>query len=426
MNSHQNTRVNCTRSLAMRFFAPAAVLLLAATPRIATSQVVVACDFDIADDIGRFVYGNTIHLDGRRGTSSNTGSFYLINGNSPETDVDHDGYATACDYNNLYIASRTNLLNTSNAALAIPGENIVVTNFPRSLLSGQRAEIQVAVEVPQGTAAGTYIGQIEVRDNVVFAAFSPTRETLNVDVIQVAVTVAEDMDFKILNADSAKILDSLVIRGRTGQRVSGVLRIANTGNANLADVRVTATDLRSESAVGIVIPASNITISPGSIAGLLFGDTTRITVSVQIPRGILGGRYRGSLVVQGQGTAPQRIPLIVIVTSSRGILFANNPVRGTVNGVADIAFNGDPGTPFQVGIFDMSGLMVYVQSGSVFAGVGGTSTVPTAGADFASVVTWPLINGRGENVASGMYLVVVESIVNGQRQLAQDKLMVIR
>jgi hypothetical protein len=410
----------------MRFFAPAAVLLLAATPRIAISQVVVACDFDIADNIGRFTYGNTIHLDGRRGTSSNTGSFYLINGNSPETDVDHDGYATACDYNNLYIASRTNLVNTSNAALAIPGENIVVTNFPRSLLSGQRAEIQVAVEVPQGTAAGTYIGQIEVRDNVVFAAFSPTRETLNVDVIQVAVTVAEDLDFKILNADSAKILDSLVIRGRTGQRVTGVLRVANTGNANLADVRVTATDLRSESAVGIIIPASNITISPGNIAGLQFGDTTRITVSVQIPRGILGGRYRGSLVVQGQGTAPQRIPLIVIVTSTRGILFSNNPVREITGDIANIAFNGDPGTAWRLSIFDMAGLVTYKTSGTVFAGAplpGGTTVV---GADFAVNVIWPLRNGRGEGVASGMYLVVVESIVNGQRQLAQDKLMVIR
>jgi hypothetical protein len=218
----------------------------------------------------------------------------------------------------------------------------------------------------------------------------------------------------------------LVIRGRTGQRVSGVLRIANTGNANLADVRVTATDLRSESAVGIVIPASNITISPGSIAGLQFGDTTRITVSVQIPRGILGGRYRGSLVVQGQGTAPQQIPLIVIVTSTRGILFSNNPVREINGDIANIAFNGDPNTTWRLSIYDMAGLVTYKTSGTVFAGAalpGGTALV---GADFAVNVIWPLRNNRGEGVASGMYLVVVESIVNGQRQLAQDKLMVIR
>ena len=42
-----------------------------------------------------------------------------------------------------------------------------------------------------------------------------------------------------------------------------VVVVANTGNANLSDVRVTATDLRSESAVGLVIPGQNITITPG-------------------------------------------------------------------------------------------------------------------------------------------------------------------
>ena len=77
-------------------------------------------------------------------------------------------------------------------------------------------------------------------------------------------------------------------------------------------------------------------------------------------------------------------------------------------------------------IYDMAGLVTYKTSGTVFAGsqpVGGTGLV---GADFAVNVIWPLRNGRGEGVASGMYLVVVESMVNGKRQLAQDKLMVIR
>ena len=41
-------------------------------------------------------------------------------------------------------------------------------------------------------------------------------------------------------------------------------------------------------------------------------------------------------------------------------------------------------------------------------------------------VTWPLVNGDGEAVASGTYYVVVQSIVNGQRQLARDRLIVIR
>lgn len=426
MNLHRNVRVNTLGSSSRRVISAAALVLAGFLPRIASSQMVVACDFDIADNLGQLTYGNTMHLEGRRGTASNTGSFYIINGNTVETDVDHDGYATACDYHNLFIASRSNLINTANPSLAIPGENIVVTNLPRNLLSGQRAEVQVSVQVPRGTAAGTYIGQLEIRDNVIFATLSPTRDVLNVDVINIQVHVVEDLDFAIVSADSAVPLDSLVIRGRSGERASGALRLANTGNAPLSDVRITATDLRSESAVGLFIPASNVTISPSSLAALQLGDTTRLVVTVQIPRGILGGRYRGSLRVQSTGTAPQEIPLVVVVTSTRGILFGNNPVREINGDLANIAFNGDPGTQWKLAIYDMAGLVTYKTSGTVFAGsqpAGGTGLV---GADFAVNAIWPLLNGRGEGVASGMYLVVVESIVNGKRQLAQDKLMVIR
>ncbi|HKW10720.1 MAG TPA: hypothetical protein VJO33_10090, partial [Gemmatimonadaceae bacterium] len=149
-----------------------------------------------------------------------------------------------------------------------------------------------------------------------------------------------------------------------------------------------------------------------------------------IPSSILGGRYRGTLTVQSAEAAPVVVPVVVIVTSTRGLLFENNPVRNS-NGVARIAFDADPGTQWDVAIFDMDGLLVLKASGTVFAGVSidgtpGTAANPAAGADFAVAVPWPLINGRGEAVASGTYLVVVQSIVNGQRQLARDKLMVIR
>jgi hypothetical protein len=176
----------------------------------------------------------------------------------------------------------------------------------------------------------------------------------------------------------------------------------------------------------LVIPAENVTFSPASLAALANGDTTRVIVTVQIPRGILGGRYRGSIRIQGTGTAPQQIPLIVIVTSTRGILFGNNPVREINGDIANIAFNGDPGTQWKLVIYDMAGLVTYKTTGTVFQGSAPAGGGPAVGADFAVNVIWPLLNGRGEGVASGMYLVVVESIVEGKRQLAQDKLMVIR
>jgi hypothetical protein len=406
---------------------------IAATPGLASAQQLAAgvCDFDIADDMGRHMFGSTLHLTGRAGASTNNGEFFLINADNAANDVDHDGYnqpGAACNYTSIYVPAtlRKNLVNVDNPALAIPAQNVILVSLPRLLPNGTMARVEAFVELPQGTVAGRYIGEIQIRDSVKFVQGGPNNEILGNDRVTFEVTVVEDRAFTILSPDSARELDSLVLAGRAGGRASGALRIANAGNTNLADVRVTATDLRSESAVGLVIPAGNITFSPGNLAGVVVGDTTRVVVTVQIPRGILGGRYRGTLIVQGSGTAPQQIPLIVIVTSSRGILFGNNPVREISGDIANIAFNGDPGTTWRLAIYDMAGLVTYKTSGTVFNGAalpGGTTLV---GADYAVNVIWPLRNNRGEGVASGMYLVVVESIVSGQRQLAQDKLMVIR
>ena len=405
----------------------AAVLALAAgLASRADAQLVVACDFDIADDLGRHTYGNTIHLSGRVGSSSNVGEFYLINGDSPASDVDLDGYGPTCDYRNIFVASRGNLVNVDDPALAIPGEKILVVNLPELLFRAERVAVQTSVEVPAGTVAGRYIGFVEIRDSVIGPTLSVTNDFLSRDIVFVEITVLEKSELSIVSPDEAEELDSVVVRGRAGQRASSVFRLANAGNTTLADVRFSATDLRSESAIGLVIPSERVTFAAPSIASLGVADTARITVTVDIPRGILGGRYRGAIIVQSGATAEERIPLIVIVTSTRGLLFADNPVRSALGDFARIAFNGDPGTLYELGIFDMTGRLVWSDDGTVFPGAGGTPSVPTPDADFAVNYTWPLTNGRGEAVASGMYLVVVQSIVNGERTLAQDKLMVIR
>ena len=402
-----------------------AAVVLMLVPTLLQAQGAV-CDFDIHDDEGRFVWGSTVHLTGRAGSGTEQGNFVITNGNNPSQDADDDGYSGTCNFDNLYISQRTTLSNVANTAFAIPPENIVVTALPRSLPLGTLARVQVSVVLPVGTVAGRYVGFIVVEDAVLQPGSQPgTNETLRRDFINIEVTVLEDRDISLLHPDTAGPLDSLVLRGRAGQRTSGVLRVANTGNAPVSDIRLSASDLRSESAVGLVIPSSNVSFAPVSFSGLSLSDTVRVTVSVQIPRGILGGRYRGTITVQGSDAAASTIPLIVIVTSSRGILFANNPVRGS-DGVAQLAFNGDPGTAWKLGIFDMTGRQVYQTNGTVFGGVGGTPGNPTSGADFAQSVIWSLTNGLGEPVASGMYLVVVESIVAGQRTLARDKLMVIR
>lgn len=408
-------------------------------PAVAHAQNIVACDFDIDPNRGENTYGGTIHLTGRSGASSDRGTFFIVNGNSPASDVKGDGYSTTCDFHHLFVSLKLPLINEANPSLAIPAENIVVTNLNPVLLNGEAEEVYVQVEVPAGTQAGTYRGSLTIRDDSITAVPNAESEILNLDGIDVEVQVLPNYDFGLVNADSAKALDSLVVPARAGQRVNSVFRIANTSNTPLTDVRISASDLQSESAVGLTIPAKNITFNAPSFATIMVGDTVRTTVTIDVPRGLLSGRYRGTLFVQANGAPATEIPLIVVVTSSRGILFENNPVRTINGGVARFAFNGDPGTTYKVAIFDMAGLTVYTTQGTVFAGVSpgsttgagcvpppGTTTCAAPGADYAASVSWPLLNGRGQNVASGMYLVVVESIVNGKRQLAQDKLMVIR
>lgn len=427
-----------------RALAATVVGTLAATvaPTPAAAQVIAACDFDVADDIGAFMEGGVMRLVGRPGRTSTLGNFYIINSNTPESDVDKDGYSpSGCTFTGLYVARRIALRNVANEALAIAPENIIVVNLPSRLRPGEQAIVQMQVQIPEGTVAGRYQGFIEIRDSIPAQGprITPTGDFWSLDRVPIELEVLPENGLTVLDPESEEEIDSVVVRGRAGTRASAAFRVANAGNTGLDDVRLSATDLRSESAVGLVIPASAVTFAPPSFAGIAVGDTARVTVTVAIPRGILGGRYRGSIIVQSQAGLPgqstggtddrrtsREIPLIVIVSSTRGILFANNPVRSSTGDVAQIAFNGDPGTGFQLGIFDMMGLMVFTTRGTVFSGVGGTTTTPGVGADFAVNFSWPLVNGRGEQVASGMYLVVVESIVNGQRVIARDRLMVIR
>ena len=414
----------------MRPAAAAVVALVLGLPGLLQAQdpQIVACDFDIADELGRFTYGSTTHLVGRSGASSNRGEFFIINGNKPDQDVDRDGYALNCDYPDLFIPDnlRFDLINVADPTLVIPAQNIIVVNLPRTLTSGTMARVELFVEIPPGTVAGTYIGNIQIRDRVRLVSLGPNNEILGLDRLFVEVRVTEDRSVAIIDAALPEELDSVVVRGRAGQRASTVFRVANTGNTPLSDVRLSATDLRSESAVGLVIPASQVSFSTQNFSSIGVGDTARVTVTVNLPRNILSGRYRGSLLVQAENAEPREIPLIAIVTSSRGILFANNPVRSARGDIAQIAFNGDPGTAFEIGVFDMTGRLVWTDRGTVFPGTDGTPGDPGADADFAVNYAWPLTNGRGENIASGMYLVVVQSTVSGERQLARDRLMVIR
>jgi hypothetical protein len=417
------------RARVARWLAPLFAFALASVPSLASGQQVAGGDFDICDYCGSLT-ANTMHLVGRPGFGTNLGNFVLINAANDAQDVDRDGWTAGVNFTTLFVQQVTDFINVAQPSRTIGSTNFVLNEFLNPLNNGFQNVVSVSVNVPPGTPAGIYRGRVTIVDSLHPPGVNANGEQIRLDYFFIEIEVVPVANAQLLRADTAAILDSLVIRGRAGERASGVVRIANTGNVPLTNGLVSVSDLRLESAVNIVIPSSRISVTPPSFSSIDFGDTARATVTVDIPTGVLGGRYRGILTFQSANAPPIEVPVVLIVTSSRGILFENNPVRNA-DGVARIAFNGDPGTQYQVGIFDMNGLLVFTTKDTVFAGVTaagvkGTAANPAIGADFAVAVTWPLQNERGEAVASGTYLVVVESTVNGQRQLARDKLIVIR
>ena len=407
-----------------------AVLLaagLVALPRVAVSQVVSGGDFDICDYCGTLV-GNTAHLTGRAGFGTDLGKFVLINAATSDQDVDHDGYTPGFDFSNLAVTDTSDLVNISNPARTILRGNLVVSDFLNPLRNGYNNIVGFYYNIPNGTPAGTYRGHIEVSDTTLPATLNANGEALRVDGFEVEVVVLPTSAIGLAQSDTAARLDSLVLRGRSGQTVSGVFRIANLGNVDLTNATVQVEDLIATSGTGLRIPREAIEFSPSGLTNVAIGDTDRITVSVHIPTGLLAGEYRGDLIVQADGVPQLRVPLVVIVTTAGGIVFEDNPVYGNQQDNAVIIFNADPGTQWRMRIFDMIGITTFAAEGTVFAGTpatGGTGAIGFPG-DQAVRYVWPLKNGVGYPVAGGMYLVVIEAIENGQHRLLQNKLMVIR
>jgi hypothetical protein len=405
-------------------------VMLAAFAGDARSQVVQGGDFDIADNLGN-LRSNTMFLRGREGFGTNNQSFVLVNASSADGDVDRDGYAAGIDFTNLIISQVSPFVNVADPSRVIAPGNFVLIDFLNPLRNGFQNAVNVSVNIPDGTPAGIYRSTIQVRDTLTqplgTPQTNPNGELLRVDFFYIEVEVLPNSGIGLVEANSATELDSLVLRGKPGQTVQGVARVANLGNVDLTNVRVEATDLVATSGTGLRIRSERITFSPEQLTRIALGDTARVTVTVRIPTGILAGRYTGELIVQGEGVTAARIPLTVIVTTPGDIVFENNPVFGRNGDDAVIIFNADPGTDWKMVIFDMESIIAFKANGQVFAGSAGTPpAIPATTGDEAVRYTWNLRNNRGENVAAGMYLVVIEATQAGQRRQLRGKLMVIR
>lgn len=427
--------MNLTTNALRRLSSPARAIamvavLLAGLAGDARAQTVAGGDFDICDFCGN-LRSNTMFLRGREGFGTNNQAFVLVNAATADADVDRDGFAPNIDFTNLIIAQVSPFVNVSDPSRVIGSGNFVLIDFLNPLRNGFQNAVNVSVNIPAGTPAGIYRATIQVRDTLAqpfgTPQTNPNGELLRVDFFIVEIEVLPNSGIGLVEANTATRLDSLVLRGRPGQTVQGVARVANLGNVDLTNVRIESTDLIATSGTGLRIRAERISFTPEQLTRIVIGDTSRFTVTVRIPLGILAGRYTGELIVQGEGVNRVRAPFTVIVTTPGDIVFENNPVFGRNGDDAVIIFNADPGTRWGLRVFDMESIVAFGAEGQVFAGSAGTPpAVPAAVGDEAVRYTWNLRNGRGENVAAGMYLVVIEATQAGQRRQLRGKLMVIR
>ncbi len=414
-------------SVSWRIRALSIALLALGIASAASAQVVVGGDFDICDYCGT-LRGNTAFLTGRASFGTNRGVFILVNAVDAANDVDHDGYTPppGVSFNNLAVVDTQDFVNLANPSRFIRRTNLVLASFLSPLNPGAQKNVSFYVNIPSGTPAGHYQGRITIQDRVIPLGVNANGEALRVDSFIIDIDVVENNGFGLVQSDTAKRLDSLTISGRPGQSASGVVRVANLGNIDLANARFDATDLVATSGTGLRITTDRISFSPAQLTRLAIGDTQRVTVTVRIPIGLLAGPYRGDLVVQAANAASVRIPLTVIVTGAGDIVYETNPVRGRSGDLGVIIFNADAGTSWEMAIFDMLGVTTFKANGVVFTGTPGSgSTLPVPG-DQAVRFVWNLTNGVNESVAGGMYFVVVNATQDGKRRQMRSKLMVIR
>lgn len=413
----------------LRFSTPSlavlAVSVALALPRGASGQVVAGGDFDICDYCGN-VSANTVRLVGRAGFGTNSATMHLTNAAIPEQDVDNDGYTPGIDFDRLFIVDTSDFVNQEDPAFVLSATNFRLGDFLNPLRNGSTNRVAFRVDIPDGTRAGRYRGGLTIRDSVRIPGLNNNGEILREDFLVIEIEVVPNRSIDIVAADSAVALDSLVIAGRPGTTASGVVRIANLGNTEINDLHLESTDLVATSGTGLRIRRERITFSPNDLSTLGFGDTARITVQVRIPPGLLAGRYRGELTAQGTGIDPVSVPFTVVVTTPGDIVFETNPVVGRAGDLAVIIFNADPGSRWELAVFDMMGLTTFRTDGTVFEGAPATPTTPAFEGDQAVRYTWPMVNGRGENVAGGMYYVVVNAVQDGEQRQIRGKLMVIR
>ncbi len=218
-------------------------------------------------------------------------------------------------------------------------------------------------------------------------------------ILKVVITEVENAAF----ASSALTED-----GVAGETIATGFTVENTGNVTLADGRVSFgwSDLVGDIS-GSMIPKENIVVAPTSAEIPHEGDVD-FYLGIEVPEGLLGQDYEGHIDLFLDGNWVDALDVTVTLDRGDAIVIYPNPYRMSENDGGITIALGDVAEGLTVKVYDMFGALV----ADLTAQVAGRSTD----------VQWDLNNDDGKAVASGMYIVTIDT----GDEVVTRKIMVIK
>jgi hypothetical protein len=274
------------------------------------------------------------------------------------------------------------LRNTVNTDLTltpeVPDALSFVTVAPNPVPVGWQRETEVTVTAaPEGARqAGNYAGEIRFSEGGLIE--KPVH------------TIATVSSRPRTNTPAAAVS---VARGGTA-RIT--LTTHNAGNVNLKSASLQLGDLIPTRTGARTIPAPTGTVDLGAIP---IGDSRTAEVAVPVDASLFCGRYIATARITGRpefqdGASEETAEVTVDVTGCelRPMAFSRNPVRYSQAKSVDIAFAA--GGVVTAKVYNMHGVLVRELADRVSISGG--------------QLTWDFKNGKGDLVASGLYLVIAQ------------------
>jgi hypothetical protein len=222
------------------------------------------------------------------------------------------------------------------------------------------------------------------------------------DSFRIIVTIAELPGVQFVNA-------SALVHSNAGDIVEVPLCVANTGNVviNAPSIGFSCNDLVGAS--GSMISCDGIVF--GTIHPIAVGDTTCYLAHAMVPEDLLGQDYEGvwTLLLNGEDQGQINVTVRVDRTEDVAGIYPNPYSASEHDCGITIALGDAVSGDVAIRIYDMYGVLVRDFTG-------GSEATRTRD------VLWDVKNDDGKDVASGMYIVTIDT---GDKVVTR-KIMVIR